>query len=327
VSNPDGTIRWGLIGCGDIAERRVAPALVNSTGSTLLAVARARAQLAADFARRHGGGRWHADWRELVQDAQVDAVYIATPVRVHAEQAIAAAERGKHVLCEKPMALDVADCERMISAAQQNGVRLGVAYYRHHYPVVSRLRDLVTSGELGQPVHAVAEAFERFDPPSDHPRAWLLKKALAGGGPMADFGCHRIEVLLDLLGPIERARGFTANVRFKDREVEDTCTAHLDFRSGAQAIITVTHAASERRDRLSIFGTDGSAHVDELNDGRLRIVSPQGVDEESHPPHANLHQPLVEDFLAAIRENRDPAVTGQIGLEVARVIQAIYGRR
>ena len=74
----------------------------------------------------------------------------------------------------------------MISAAQQNGVRLGVAYYRHHYPVVARLRDLVTSGELGQPVHAVAEAFERFDPPSDHPRAWLLKKALAGGGPMAD---------------------------------------------------------------------------------------------------------------------------------------------
>jgi predicted dehydrogenase len=116
-------------------------------------------------------------------------------------------------------------------------------------------------------------------------------------------------------------------VRFKDREVEDTCTAHLDFRSGAQAIITVTHAASERRDRLSIFGTDGSAHVDELNDGRLRIVSPHGVHEESHPPHANLHQPLVEDFLAAIRENRDPAVTGQIGLEVARVIQAIYGHR
>jgi predicted dehydrogenase len=261
-----------------------------------------------------------------VQDSQVDAVYIATPVRLHAEQAIAAAEAGKHVLCEKPMALDVAECERMIAAAHENGVRLGVAYYRHHYPVVARLRDLVTSGELGQPVHAVAEAFERFDPPSDHPRAWLLKKAIAGGGPMADFGCHRIEVLLDLLGPIARARGFAANVRFKDREVEDTCTAHLDFRSGAQAVVTVTHAASERRDRLSIFGTEGSAHVDELNLGLLRIVSPHGVDEESHSPHANLHQPLVEDFLAAIGENREPAVTGRIGLEVARVIEAIYGR-
>jgi predicted dehydrogenase len=143
---------------------------------------------------------------------------------------------------------------------------------------------------------------------------------------MADFGCHRIEVLLDLLGPIARARGFAANVRFMDREVEDTCTAHLDFRSGAQAVVTVTHAASERRDCLSIFGTEGSAHVDELNLGLLRIVSPHGVDEESHSPHANLHQPLVEDFLAAIGENREPAVTGRIGLEVARVIEAIYGR-
>ena len=324
MANPDGTVRWGLIGCGDIAEKRVAPALVNSPGSSLLAVARARAALAADFARRHGARRWHAEWGELLQDPDVDAVYVATPVSLHVEQAVAAADAGKHVLCEKPMALDVAQCERMISAAQQNGVRLGVAYYRHHYPVVSRLRDIVTSGELGQPVHAVAEAFERFDPPSDHPRAWLLKKALAGGGPMADFGCHRIEVLLDLLGPIDLARGFTANVRFKDREVEDTCTAYLDFRSGAQAVVTVTHAASERRDRLSIFGTEGSAHVDELNTGLLRIVSPHGVREESHPPHANLHQPLVEDFLAAIRENREPEVTGRIGLEVARAVAAIY---
>jgi predicted dehydrogenase len=326
VSNPDGTVRWGLIGCGDIADKRVAPALVKSPGSSLHAVARAHASLAADFARRHGARRWHADWRELLQDPDVDAVYVATPVSLHVEQAVAAADAGKHILCEKPMALDASECERMISAARQNGVRLGVAYYRHHYPVVSRLRDLVTSGELGQPVHAVAEAFERFDPPADHPRAWLLKKALAGGGPMADFGCHRIEVLLDLLGPIERALGFTANVRFKNREVEDTCTAHLAFRSGAQAVVTVTHAASERRDRLSIFGTEGSAHVDELNAGLLRIVSPHGVDEESHPPHANLHQPLVEEFLAAIRENREPAVTGQIGLEVARIVEAIYGR-
>jgi predicted dehydrogenase len=317
-------VRWGLIGCGDIAAKRVAAALRESRCSRLVAVARARAELAADCAARHGAERWYSDWRDLLDDAEIDAVYLATPVNLHAEQAVAAAEAGKHVLCEKPMALDVAACSRMVSAAGSHDVRLGVAYYRHHYPVVARLRELLASGELGEPVLAHVEAFERFDPPPDHPRSWLLRKAESGGGPMADFGCHRIEVLIDLLGPVEAVRGFPANVRFRDREVEDTCIAHLRFRGGAQAVLAVTHAAHEPRDTLQIFCTEGSAHVNVLNQGLLRITTRRGTREEQHPPHANLHQPLVEDFIAAVRENRAPAVTGEIGLEVSRIVAAIY---
>jgi predicted dehydrogenase len=316
---------WALIGCGDIAAKRVAAALRESPQSALVTVARARAPLAADFAREHGARRWHADWREVLRDPEVDAVYLATPVALHPEQAIAAAEAGKHVLCEKPMALDVDACRRMVNAAQQHGVSLGVAYYRHHYPVVARLRELLASGEIGSPVIAQAQAFEPFNPAADHPRAWLLKKALSGGGPMADFGCHRLEVLLDLLGPVRETRGFPSNARFRDREVEDTCVAHLQFESGAQALVTVTHAVQERRDTLEILGTLGSAHVPVLNEGLLRVTTAQGVREERHPPHANLHQPLVEDFVAAARAGRDPAVTGQVGLEVQRALAAIYG--
>src|SRR6185436_20549143 len=99
--------------------------------------------------------------------------------------------------------------------------------YRHHYPVIARLREILRSGELGQPVLAQVQAFEPFNPGPGHPRAWLLRKASSGGGPMADFGCHRIEVLLDLLGPVKEARGFPSNVRFQNRDVEDTCVARL----------------------------------------------------------------------------------------------------
>ena len=320
-----GPVGWGLVGCGDIAARRVAAALRDSLGSTLVAVARARAELAEGFARAQGARRSYADWRALLADPEVDAVYIATPVLLHVEQAVAAAEAGKHVLCEKPMALDVAGAQRMVEVARDHGVTLGVAYYRHHYPVVGRLRELLASGEIGRPVFAQVQAFELFDPPPDHPRAWLLKRAEAGGGPMADFGCHRLEVLLDLLGPLEEARGFPTRVRFKEREVEDTCVAHLSFRSGAEAVLTVTHAAQESRDVVELFCTGGSAHVGVLNQGGLRIVNSNRVREERHPPHANLHQPLVEDFVAALREGREPAVTGEIGLEVSRVLAAIYG--
>jgi predicted dehydrogenase len=321
-------VRWGLVGCGDIAEKRVAAALRESRGSTLVGVARARAELAADFAARHQVRRSYPDWRELVRDPEVDAVYVATPVRHHADQAVAAAEGGKHVLCEKPMALSVAEGERMIAAARSHGVRLGVAYYRHHYPVVRRLRELLASGEIGRPVLAEMQAFEAFDVPPDHPRAWFLRRADAGGGPLFDFGCHRIEVLLDLLGPLEEARGFLANVRFAERDVEDTAVVHLRFRSGAVAVLSVTHAAFEPRDTLDLYGSKGSAHAPVLNDGGLRIVTAAGARDEVHPPHANRHQPLVEDFVSAVLESREPAVTGAVGLEVNRVLAAIdEGRR
>jgi predicted dehydrogenase len=318
-------VGWGLIGCGDIAAKRVASALVQAEGSALVTVARARAELAAAFAQRHGARRWHADWRQVLKDDEVDAVYLATPVRLHAEQAVAAAEAGKHVLCEKPMALDAAGCERIISAARAHGVRLGVAYYRHHYPVIARLRELLASREIGEPVLAQVQAFEPFDPGPGDPRAWLMRRSESGGGPMADFGCHRIEVLLDLLGPVADVHGFPDHVRYREREVEDTCVAHLRFRSGAVAVLAVTHAAAERRDTLDLFGTRGSAHVSVLNEGGLRVVTGSGTREERHPPHPNLHQPLVEDFVAAVREGRDPTVTGEVGLEVARVIARIYG--
>jgi predicted dehydrogenase len=319
----EGVVGWGLVGCGDIAEKRVAAALRDSRGSALLAVARARAELAADFAARHRARRSYADWRELLRDPEIDAVYVATPVRHHAEQTVAAAEAGKHVLCEKPMALDVAECERMVAAARSHGVRLGVAYYRHCYPVVRRLRELLASGEIGRPVLAEIQAFEAFDVPPGHPRAWFLRKAEAGGGPMFDFGCHRIEVLLDLLGPPDEVRGLSANVRFTERDVEDTSIAHLRFRSGALAVLTATHAAFEPRDTLDLYGSQGSAHAAVLNDGALRVVTAAGGRDEAHPPHANRHQPLIEDFVRAVLEDREPAVTGALGLEVNRVLAAI----
>jgi len=320
------TLGWGLIGCGDIAAKRVAAALRESAGSALVAVARARSELAAEFAKAHGARRHYADWRDVLRDPEVDAVYIATPVRLHAEQTIAAAEAGKHVLCEKPMALDAAQCERMIAAARASGVSLGVAYYRHLYPLVARLRALIASGEIGRPVLADVQSFEPFDARPDQPRGWLLKKEDSGGGPMMDFGCHRIEILLDLLGPSEEVSGFLANVRYRERDVEDTAVAHFWFPGGAQAALAVSHAARERRDSFDLYGTEGSAHVPVLNEGLLRVVTTAGTRDESHPPHTNLHQPLVEDFVAAVREGRPPAVTGEMGLAVTRALDAIYGR-
>jgi len=319
----DMSLRWGLIGAGDIARKRVAPALRDSPSCELVAVSRARAELAEPFAREFGASRWYADWRDLVGDPDVDAVYVATPVHLHAEQTIAAACAGKHVLCEKPMALDVAQCDRMIAACRANGVRLGVAYYRHFYPVISRVIEILASGEIGDPVYAHVDAFEWFNPSSDHPRSWLLKADEAGGGPMFDFGCHRLEVLMYCFGSVRRLTAIVANVVF-EREVEDTAVTLLQFDGGLCATVAVTHGAAEPRDTFDVFGTGGSLRIRSLNAGGLVIVRGDEGRVESHPPAANIHQPLIEDFVAAVRSGREPAVGGDTGREVARLEQEIY---
>ena len=316
-------LRWGLIGAGDIVRRRVAPALVASPSCDLVAISRARVDLAGAFAAEVGARRWHPRWQDLAADPDVQCVYVATPVHLHAEQTIAAAEAGKDVLCEKPMAMTTAECDRMIAACRAHGVRLGVAYYRHFYPVVLRVKAIIASGEIGQPVFAQMNAFEYFDPPPDHPRAWLLNRAIAGGGPMMDFGCHRLEVLVHLFGPVRRTAAVVANVVF-DRDVEDTAAALLEFEHGPCAAVVVTHAAHDRQDTLQVFGTRGSMQVDELNAGRLRIRAGDQERVESHPPAANLHRPLVDDFVDAVMMNREPAVTGDIGRAVSAIEDEIY---
>jgi predicted dehydrogenase len=319
------TIRWGLIGCGDIAHRRVAPALLETQHSELLAVSRANTDLLDEFADRFNVPHRFADWKELVRAKDIDAVYVATPVNLHAEQTITALESGKHVLCEKPMALNVVDCNRMISAAKTHGLKLGVAYYRHFYSVVRRMKEVINSGEIGKPIIARITAFEWFNPAPSNSRAWLLKPEISGGGPMFDFGCHRIQLLLHLFGPTRQVTGVTSTALF-NRIVEDTAAATFEFEQGTIATLSVSHAVMEPRDSFTVFGSEGSMNVEVLNEGNLIITTRDSQRTELHAPAPNIHQPLIEDFVQAVIDDRQPQVSGEMGKDVAEVEEKIYTR-
>ncbi len=140
---------------------------------------------------------------------------------------------------------------------------------------------------------------------------------------MFDFGCHRIEVLLNVFGDIDEVKALTTNDLF-DREVEDTATALFHFERGASGMLTVSHAAYEPRDTFDVFGSRGSIHVPVLNNGNMLIVNEEGERTESHPPAANLHEPLIEDFTRAILEDHEPAVGGASGRRVASIEEEIY---
>ena len=317
------TLKWGLIGCGDISRKRVAPALRDLPNCDFVAVSRANFELAESFAKEFGARKSYASWQDLIADEEIDAVYIATPVHLHAEQTIAAAAAGKHVLCEKPMALDVAECDRMIAACRDSKVKLGIAYYRHFYPAITRIKEIIAASEIGQPVIAQINVFEWFDPEPTNPRRWLIDKAQSGGGPMLDFGCHRIEVLLNIFGPITQTTSILSTVVL-DRQVEDAGVAVFQFERGPCGTLSVAHAAREAQDTLDIFGSQGSIHVACLNEGNLRIKTGDSERLEMLPPAANFHQPLIDDFTQAALDQKDPKVGGEIGREVARIEAEIY---
>jgi predicted dehydrogenase len=224
------------------------------------------------------------------------------------------------------MALDVGECDRMIAAAESAGVTLGVAYYRHFYPIVQRVKQLLAQGAIGAPVVAQINAFERFDPPRGHPRAWLLDAALSGGGPMFDFGCHRIEVLLDLFGDVAEVGALRGNVLF-DRAVEDAAIATLRFSPGPLAVVAVAHAAAEPQDTLDIFGSEGSIHVAKLNGSALRLVQGGTETVEPHPVPENAHRPLIQQFVDSVLGAGAPMVDGVAGRAVNRVLEAVYRQR
>ena len=316
-------LNWGLIGAGDIARKRIAPALRDLSKCNFVSVCRSKSELAEQFAKEFGAKKWFADWRELLKDDEIDAVYIATPVFLHKEQTIFAAEHGKHVLCEKPMALNLAECDEMIAACKANNVKLGIAYYRRFYPVIERIKQLIASGELGQIAVVQINAFEYFEPTEENPRRWLIEKAKSGGGPLMDFGCHRLEVLTHLFGEIAVCKSIVSNDIFK-REVEDTATVLLRFRNGTNAVLSITHSALKPQDTLDIYGTKGSIHIPILNQGEMKLRIGNVETVEFHPPNSNVHLPLINSFTESVLNDLKVEIEGERGREIAQIIEEIY---
>jgi 1,5-anhydro-D-fructose reductase (1,5-anhydro-D-mannitol-forming) len=301
-AHPEGdflVIRWALAGIGDIAVRRVIPAILEEPRSELYGLITRAPQKAEPYRVRF----W-TDFDEALRDSNIDAVYIATPVCLHATQTIAALRAGKHVLCEKPMAMTFEEAQAMQRAAEETGRTLGIAYYRRTYPKVQRARQLIAEGVIGRPVFAEINSHGWFDDVNG-PRGWLLNKAMAGGGPLYDIGSHRIDLLNYFFGQPARVSAHLANV-VHQREVEDAATVVIEYESGVRAVVDVRWHSRVERDEFRIIGTDGEIELSPLNGPEL--VSPAGI--EQLPTHANIHYPLVEGYVSALVDGAQPISSG-----------------
>lgn len=300
-------VNWLVIGVGDITRKRVLPAILAEPRSRLVGIVTRDPAKAAPY-----GVPGYTKLETALAESGCTAVYVATPVALHKEQTIAALRANQDVLCEKPTAMNLAEAEQMLRAAQECGRLLGVAYYRRMYAKVARAKQLLEAGAIGQPVWAEATSHSWF-PEDAAAGEWRADPAMAGGGPLYDIASHRIDLMNYFFGRPLRVFGQTGNAVFRygrqaqplgtaatptleKDSVEDNATVMVEYGGGVRGVVDVRWHSTVARDEFRIRGTHGELELSPLNDAPL--ITPTGA--ESVPAPQNLHLPCVEDFVTSV---------------------------
>jgi UDP-N-acetyl-2-amino-2-deoxyglucuronate dehydrogenase len=342
--------RVALIGCGKVAQIHAA-ALRSLPEAELVACCDALPDRAAAFAAKHNI-RPFTDVATMLREAKVDAVIIGTPHPLHAAPAIQAAAAGVHVLVEKPLAANLADCDAMIAAARQSGVTLGVISQRRFYEPVQRMKRAIDAGKIGKPALGVFIQYSWREPAYYQSDPWRGKWDTEGGGVLVNQSPHQLDILLWLMGPAVEVSGYWANVNHPTVEVDDTAVASIKFANGGLgSIATSVSQKPGIFTKVHIHGSSGASVGVETDRGATFIA---GVSSISEPPVTDLwtipgeesqlaefqaedrakfeavdgtsyyHALQIADFLQAIREGRRPLVTAEDGRAVVELFTAIY---
>jgi predicted dehydrogenase len=317
-------VKWLLVGAGDIARKRVAPALAAAQDSEITAVCDVRQELAGRLAAEYQAQRSFTDYAEALQHANANAVYLATPVHLHAPFAEKALESGMHVLVEKPLSLTAGQSHRLVQLARQSGKTAACAYFRRFYPAYLKAKQMLEAGEFGQVVHVRMIYYSWFGLEKDDPKYWRVERAKSGGGPLSDMGSHMLDLLIGLFGLPEKVFAWCENLIHSDWDVEDSASLMLKLRSGAQAAGTFSWCSQTWRHEFEIVGSKAKVSWLPFDSGEVVCTVGRQVESLVLPPAKNVHQPLVDDFIQAIREGRQPACSFSEAAKTDLLLDAIY---
>ncbi|MGH8021726.1 MAG: Gfo/Idh/MocA family protein [Opitutaceae bacterium] len=301
-------MNWLVVGTGDVAQKRVFPSLTREPRSTIYGVV-SRDPVKAS---RHAPRVW-TDLAEAVKDPAIDAVYIATPVYLHLPQSAAASKAGKHVLCEKPAALDYEQAAEMVRAAGACQRLLGIAYFRRMYPKLKRAKELLGKNVIGRPLMAFAACSEWFQPGDG--RDWLWDAERAGGGALYDIGSHRIDALNYLFGSPARVSAQLSGSRHRTA-VENAATLLIEYPGGVRGIVDARWDSRVPLDEFRIVGSEGEMNLSPLNGPGLRYPGA----EEQLPRDDNRHYPCIDNFVSAVLEGEPLVCSAADSLPTAWVL-------
>lgn len=294
-------INWGFIGCGEVTEKKSGPAFNEVEGSQVVAVMSRSENKARSYAERHHVRKWYKDASELIEDPDVNAIYIATPPSSHATFAIMAMRAGKPCYIEKPLAASYNDCIRINRISEQTGVPCFVAYYRRYLPYFQKVKEIIESGTIGNVVNVQV----RFSvPPRDldfqsgKEMPWRLQPDIAGGGYFYDLAPHQIDLLQNLFGVITRAHGYPAN-RAHLYQAEDTLSACFFFESGipgSGSWCFVGHE-SAKEDCIEVIGEKGSLSFSVFTYQPIEVITSEGKNLITVPNPPCVQLPLIKSVI------------------------------
>jgi len=299
------TVRWGIIGCGNVTEVKSGPALQKVAHSGLVAVMRRDGTRARDYARRHGVRAWYDDAGKLIDDPNVDAVYVATPPSTHKHYALAAVAAGKPVYIEKPMAMNAAECAEIVRAGEAANVPVFVAYYRRRLPRFLKVQELLRENAIGTPrivnvlVHTPHEA--RYRDPDNLP--WHVRPEISGGGLFVDIGCHTLDLLDFLIGPVTSVGGHTSNQQ-RAYPAEDAVAMSFAFGNGVLGTGLWNFGSYANEDRIEIIGDAGRLVFATFGAAPIRLETAAGAREYVLTNPLHIQQPLIETIVAELRGDK-----------------------
>jgi len=317
-------VRWGIIGCGDVTEVKSGPGFQKADGSALVAVMRRDGERAREYAARHGVPRWYSDARALIDDRDVDAVYVATPPSSHLEIALQVAAAGKPCLVEKPMAMSHAECERMVDGFAARGVPLWVAYYRRALPRFLKVRELLEAEAIGRPTSVHVQVTDRLAG-GEVLSNWRFDPSVAGAGLFFDLASHCVDLLDFLIGPVREARGCPLNTGGAYR-AEDVTAVSFVLADAVAATGIWNFNAGEKTDCITFTGTRGRLTTPVFADSDVTLTTDgeNRVFPIRNPPH--VHQPLIQSIVDELAGRGRCPSTGASGARASWVLDRCLDR-
>ncbi len=320
-------INWGIIGCGDVTEIKSGPAFNKVKNLSLVAVMRRDVAKAKDYAKRHNVPRWYDDADKLINDPEVNAIYIATPPSSHESLSIAAMHAGKHIYVEKPMALNYTAACNMAKTAAEKKVKLVVAHYRRAQPFFNKIKQLITDKAIGE-IRLVRMEFYRpgyskadLAMPG---KAWRVDPAISGGGIFHDLAPHQLDLACYFFGPVKKVTGIAVS-QAGIYAADDIVTGTMLFENNIifNGTWCFNAAAELSTDHCEIIGSDGKISFSVFNNKKFTVTTQEGSSVYSYDALQHVQQPMIERTVHYFLSEGPNPCSGVEGAEVMRLIDEI----
>lgn len=325
----DAGIRWGMIGTGDVTEKKSAPSFNKIEHSRLVAVGNRTPDKAADYARRHKVPSWHRDPFDVIRDPAVDIVYIATPPGSHKEYALEVIRAGKPVYIEKPMARTWEECQVINQAAEEKGIPVYVAYYRRSLDYFLKVKEILHAGQIGKILHINLQQYFPARKEDFRPDAlpWRVIPEDSGGGYFHDMGCHALDILFYLLGDPLKVNGSAANLGGLYIP-EDTISALMLLPGGVQVTGSWSYVTPEayQKDLVEVTGTEGKVIFSIFSFQPITLIRGERSERITITPPEHIQMPFIQAIIAELKGQGTCPSTGRTAAVTSRVMDQILGR-